>query len=562
MVDVEPGTATTAEAVPVPIAGSASSTSTRAAAWVFAVVEVVAFALWVSLGRTEWFHGDDWEFLAGRTAFDLDDLFTDHNTHWSTVPILAFRLLWWTFGIGSYVPYLVVVVALHLTAAALLRCVMLRSAVNPWIATAAASAFAFLGVGYQNIVWAFQVGFVGALVLGLVHMLLADHDGAVDRRDWLGLAAGLGALMSAGVGVTLVGATALAVLIRRGWRPAVLHSAPLGAVYLIWWFTIARHTPHPGVQTAGVGIGDLWSFTRTGLQQAFESLAQSTAVAVLLGVLLVVGLTLAWAGRDRYTLRRIAALPVALAVGAVSFLVFSGYGRVGLLGPGFARSPRYQHVVVALLLPILAVALAGLARRARFLTPVVCVLLLIGVPGNIETLADYTSSGEDAHRAYRRFILSIPRSDHSAETEPEVRPDTSHSDHTNITVGWLLAGAASGRIPDPGPISSDLDAAIRFHLSLLEKPSGDPPSTGCRTADQPITRRMRTGDAIHFEGPGALLVTPASSDVVAREEMIFASESGSRLVAVLGPIDITLQQRHPLLPVTVCPVPGPSSASP
>src|SRR2546429_5857685 len=37
------------------------------------------------------------------------------------------------------------------------------------------------------------------------------------------------------VALTMVGVVGLATLVRRGWRPAVLHTAPLVAVYAIWF---------------------------------------------------------------------------------------------------------------------------------------------------------------------------------------------------------------------------------------------------------------------------------------------------------------------------------------
>ena len=139
------------------------------------------------------------DFLAERTGGDLGDLLRPHNNvQWSTLPILVYRLMWTLFGLRSYVPYQVVLIALHLTAAVLLRTAMRRAGVGPWIATAAASLFVLFGAGYQNIVWAFQIGFVGSLVFELTQLLLADHDGPIDRRDWLGLAAGFSGLLCSG----------------------------------------------------------------------------------------------------------------------------------------------------------------------------------------------------------------------------------------------------------------------------------------------------------------------------------------------------------------------------
>ena len=111
----------------------------------------------------------------------VDDLFRPHFQHWTTLPILPYRLLWTVVGIRSYVPYQALIVVLHLAAAALLLVVMRRAGVRPWIATVAAGAFVFFGSGAENILVAFQITFVGSLVFGLAQLLLADHDGPLDR---------------------------------------------------------------------------------------------------------------------------------------------------------------------------------------------------------------------------------------------------------------------------------------------------------------------------------------------------------------------------------------------
>ena len=65
---------------------------------------------------------------------------------------------------------------------------MRRAGVRPWIATLTAAVFVFFGAGAENILIAFQITFVGSFVFGLAQLLLADHDGPINRRDWLGLA--------------------------------------------------------------------------------------------------------------------------------------------------------------------------------------------------------------------------------------------------------------------------------------------------------------------------------------------------------------------------------------
>jgi hypothetical protein len=235
----------------------------------FAAVVATAIPLLVVLGRSLWFSPDDWTFLAGRTGGDLGDLLRPEGDHWSTLPILAYRLLWWLVGVRSYLPYQVVVVMLHLTAAVLLRAVMRRAGVGPWISTTAASLFVLFGAGYDNIVWAIQITADGSLVFGLTHLLLADHDGPVDRRDWLGIVAGFAGLLCSGVGVTMTVVVGLATLFRRGWRIAALHTAPLGVIYVVWWVAVGRN----GYQgTDRPSIRQLASFVRLGIDATFEAM--------------------------------------------------------------------------------------------------------------------------------------------------------------------------------------------------------------------------------------------------------------------------------------------------
>jgi hypothetical protein len=359
--------------------------SARVALLVFVLVTAVALGLYLGFGQRQSFFLDDWDFLAHRDGGDLGDLLRPHNEHWSTLPILVYRGLWGLFGVRTYLPYQLLLVLLHLTAAGLLRAVMRRACVGPWIATAAAALFLLFGAGYENVVWAFQIGFVGSLVLGLTQLLLADHDGPLDRRDWFGLLAGFVGLLCSGLAVTMTIVVGLAMLLRRGWRVALFHAAPLAVVYVLWWASKARDA----YTSPRRALGPVIRFVRTGLGATFDAMGQLPGAGIALGVLLVVGLALAWRDLDRAELRRRAAVPGAMLAGTIVFLVISGVGRSTSFGPDFARSSRYLHLVAALALPAIAVAAQAVAQRWRMLAPAVVVLLLVGIPGNLHVLSDY-----------------------------------------------------------------------------------------------------------------------------------------------------------------------------
>ena len=302
----------------------------------FVSVEFVAVLFWLYVGRNQWFHHDEWDFVAGRKAGDLGDLFRPHGPHWVTIPVLLYRAIFGLFGLRAYLPYRIPVLASHLVVAALLLVVMRRAAVRPWIAVAAASLFVAFGSGVQDIVDPFQVAFTAALAFGLVHLLLADHAGPVNRRDGYGLLAGLLALMCSGVGVCMVVVVGLAVILRRGWRLAALHTVPLGAIYLVWLAIIGRDTS--GTQESNLTIGRVARFVTVGEREAYDWIAGGFKPLGLVLVLVIAGglVCAVIADRRSGTLSRLAA-PVALMAGSAVFLAVTASGRL-FLGIDAARS--------------------------------------------------------------------------------------------------------------------------------------------------------------------------------------------------------------------------------
>jgi hypothetical protein len=440
--------------------GTPIDRSARLALFVFGAVVVIAFPVLVKLGHYRWFYNDEWDFLAGRDGGSLHDLLRPHNEHWSTLPILTYRVLWHLVGLRSYTPYLALNITLHLTAAVLLRIVMRRAGVGPWIATSAAAVLVLFGAGSQNITFAFQIGFVGALVLGLTQLLLADHDGPIDRRDWLGLLAGIAGLLCSGVAVTMAVVVGFATLARRDWRAAVFHTAPIGVIYALWWFRFARDE----YANFNSPIGPVLRFVIVGTGAAFHAMGQLPGAGVALGALLVLGLALAWGPLRGTALRHRAAMPGALLVGAFVFLLVTASGRATVLGPDFARSSRYIYLVAALSLPAIAVAADAVVRRWQLLAPAVLALLLIGIPGNVRELVYQRRREAGSFREARVLMLSFPRVSIARKLPAWVRPNPRGADEY-VTLGWLLDGVASGRIPRPPPVSAEARARIEKLLA-------------------------------------------------------------------------------------------------
>jgi len=457
-------------------AGDARDDSVTAgtALFFFVLIELVALVFYMYISRPMWFFLDEWDFLANRTAFNLHDLFVAHNEHWVTLPALAYRGLWWVFGLRTYRPYQLLIVVMHLGLAFMLRSLMRRLDVRPWTATVVASMLVFFGSGYQDIVLPSQITLVGSMIFGLVHLRLANHDGPLDRRDYLGLAAGLAALMCSGVGVSMVIAVGVAVLITRGWRLALLHTVPLAAIYLVWFAAIG-HEGYTSSAKQG-GVGDIVRFVRVIVAATFRAVGDFGGIGLVLGVLLVVGLVVAWRPLPAAELRSRAAAPLGLLVGAFSLLCITGYGRGGQ--SAFDEKSRYLYIVFALLLPALAIAADAVMRRWRVMTPAVVVLLLIGIPGNLDVIADYMHKPIVTKQvAYRRMMLSLPRVAAAKEVSRDTIPDQELAHF--VTIGWLLDGAASGRIPKPAYIAPEDETMDTIRLSLLQSPAVIRPNDVC-----------------------------------------------------------------------------------
>ena len=467
-----------------------------------AQIALIVFALWIAValpiilfgvGRYYWFFADDFWLFTGRDLGSMNDLFRPHNrSHWSTMPTIVWNVMFDLFGLRSYRPYQFLVVAMHLGVCVLLRVIMRRHGVGPWIATAAAGSFILFGPGRQNILWAFQIGFTGAVLFGLAHLVLADHDG-FDRRDGVGVLFGLLALMSAGVGVTMAIIVGFATLAKRGWQAALVHTAPLGLAFVVWFLVV-----HPeSTSTSGrPGFGTLVRWVWSAEAGVFDALAKFTPVAILLGIVFVSGLALAWARLPWKTLRREAAIPVAMLLGGVLFSVTTALAR-WTYGSDYARSSRYVYICAALALPAIAIAANAFAKRWRLLTIPMIVLLVVGVPWNARDFEEWPFDGAYmAHtRAMLTNVLRLPEAD---EVPAAARPIDFGLFSPGLNIGFLRDAERDGKLElADGPIPNDLRDELRIHLAFDQSKTGGELTDSAQVA-APFELRPEPGDRIGF----------------------------------------------------------------
>ena len=522
----------------------------RVAIVAFAVVVVCAFAWWLNLGRHQWFYADEWEYLSNRTAWNLGDLFRPHHGHWTTLPILQYRFLYQLFGLNHFFPYRLVVLVLYMVAAALLLAVMWRAGVHPFIVVSAATLFALFGVGSDNIINPFQVTFTGALVAGLVLLILTDHDGPFERRDWVGMFAGLVALMMSGAGVVMVMITAVAVLCRRGWRTALTLVAPLAAIYVVWFLAIGHND---GVTQAG-SVSQIGGIVSGGLRNAFRVMAPQAWLGLPLALLLIGGFVLAARQRTRAGWAELA-VPFALLCGTVLLLasVASDHADVlGTKGAGFPRQSRYVSLLAALSIPALAVAADAIARLWKWLIPLAMALFLFAIPHNLDAARSTERIKRPLFAGTRLAVEIVPRSPTARVVPRSVHPNILTA--PALTVGWLLGAVERGKIPSPGPMTPTNLGKADFRLSFLQE-DGELPQARCPVMRRPIVVKLQKGDVFFFTDTPILLQPESHLHIY--PGMVFVPEDGNAIRATRDVRRVKVLPYRRAHPPRVC-VPEPS----
>jgi hypothetical protein len=203
----------------------------RLAAAGLALAVLASGLLLYHLTRQTSFWGDDWAWITTRRGNNVGTFLAPYDGHLSVLPIVIYRLMFAAFGIDSYAPYRVLVIALSLVVG-LLVFEYARHRVNDFLAMLVAALALFVGPGWQDTMWAFQIGWVLALGLGIAALILLDR--RTLATDALACALTFGSICSTSFGVAFaVGIAVDIALTRRRWRDAWIPAIPL-LLYVIW----------------------------------------------------------------------------------------------------------------------------------------------------------------------------------------------------------------------------------------------------------------------------------------------------------------------------------------
>ena len=352
------------------------------------------FLFYETRGTTFWF--DEWLWALERHGGGVDSLLRPHNGHLSLIPVAVYKLLFNTAGLDDYAPYRAAVIACHLAYVALLF-VYVRRRLGGYLALLAAALILFLGPGWQDILWPFQIGWLISLAAGLGALLL------LDRRDRTGDAVACVlvalSLASLGLGVAIALGVAVEVLWgRRRLGDIWIVAGPL-ALYGLWW----------------IGYGDSGAFVRhnvvlvptyvadaaAGAVGSLAGLASSTALPpeVPLGwgrplALLAVAVLLWRLAAVRPVLPRI----LTLLTTVLAFWTLTALNRANISDPASSRYVYVGAVFVVLIAAELARG-SSVSRRAAVVLTAGVALAIVSNVGVMRQAARYLKGQAQTARA-------------------------------------------------------------------------------------------------------------------------------------------------------------------
>jgi hypothetical protein len=191
-------------------------------------------AMLLVLTRDLTFFQDTWDFLINRRDLTVDNLLRPHNEHIVLIPVSIELFFLHVFGMSSALPEYLLMIAMTL-AAAVLFFVYAQRRVGPWLALMGTTLLLFIGPAWSDLLWPFELAFVGSVLFGLAMLLALDRDdtrGDVLACVFLAVAAGFSSL-----GIAFMAAAAVNLFQRRrerGLRRAWFVAIPV-ALFALWY---------------------------------------------------------------------------------------------------------------------------------------------------------------------------------------------------------------------------------------------------------------------------------------------------------------------------------------
>jgi len=507
--------------------------SERRAALVGLAIATIVAAIWLlSLDSQLTFIADDWELLVKRQGWGADYFLDPYHENIVVGPAILYKLLLTTFGMGSALPYYCVSIGLFLASAVLLF-LLLRRRVGDWPALIGAVLVLFLGAAFEDLLWAFQMGYFGSMVAGLGMLLALDRED--ERGDAIACALLVVSLAFSSLGLTF--AVGAVVEIATGRRPrarrAYVAMAPF-VLYALWWLGWG-HTAESNFSPSN--IAGLPEFVYNAAAAGIVSLlglatgdgSEPDQPHLIWGQLLLIA-ALAGIGWRIYRER---GLPRGLAIALALGIFFWASAALVQNADRLPTSSRYQYGSAIFLLLIAAETVRGL-RVPRIAIGIAAAVAVFSLTGGIPLAErEFEERWRPTGEYLRSTLAAVDIAEPSAESGYRIAfaptPVATAARYLDARADYgtpAYSESELGGRPEAEKEGVDLTLAQVLGLALTE------PAPGDRTiACEPLEATAEGSVGVTLLHGGFTLANETSADVE-----VLLSRFAAGLPVSLGPL--------------------------
>ena len=352
------------------------------AGWIVAIGALIVCSALLFFTRSFTFYFDEWSFITTAPDWTIATYFEPHNEHPSMLLRLLYTALLSTVGLRTYLPYMAVLYVAHF-ANVLLLFELVRRRAGELIGLVAALLLLVMGMGWEDLFWAFQVGWLASVAFGLGTLLVLQ----TQARWRAGAAAALMvvSLAFSGIGIVFAVAAGIQLLLTPARRNELWWFVPVAISLLAWYAAFGRFGTHPEPQPTAANLLLDPLYTAWGLAQG---IAGVIGVSGWFGYVLLAAAIVVLVRRWRK--RLLDPSMVGVAAGLLAFFLVAGTTRAQL-GWDQSGASRYVYVAAVLWLVLLADAARDLPWRGTW-RPALAALAFLACFNSAIVLVEFGSA--------------------------------------------------------------------------------------------------------------------------------------------------------------------------
>lgn len=380
-------------------AGGRKDSASRLPIAILAMGLVMSGGLLLDLTARVGFLSDEWNLLIVRQGWGPNQFLEHFNGHPMMAPVLIYKLLLEIFGMDSARPMQIAAIGTFLLMNVVLF-IYLRRRVGDWPALIGTFLILFLGAAFEDLLWAFQIGYFGSLAAGIGALIALDRD---DREG--DIAASVLLVVSiafSSLGLAFIAAAVVEwILNPRDRRRRLFVPGAAFILYAIWWIgwgsreslnsmnpelSISVLPKVPGFMFDAFSAG-LTSLAGLATGDGFEP-EQPNLIVGQLAAISLLGLAIWRVRKIGYPPREL--LITAGGLAALLLLFALGQDSFASYGAGNERPPtvsRYQLPIAVFILLASATLLRGVEIK-RWGLVVAGVLTLLAITSGVGLMTD------------------------------------------------------------------------------------------------------------------------------------------------------------------------------